>query len=105
MNITAENRKKFADIIVNIDNFVKVRKNVIFERARFNQCSQGETETADQFITSLAADCEFGILKEQLIRDRIVVGIGDSQRWTQNLLLKRQNDYKQSWASQMGKVP
>ena len=35
-NITAENRKKFADIIAKFDDFFKVRKNVIFERARFN---------------------------------------------------------------------
>ena len=79
-NITAESRKKFADVIQKFDDFFKVRKNVIFERARFNQRSQGETETADQFITSLyslAADCEYGMLKEQLIRDRIVVGIRD----------------------------
>ena len=35
--------------------------------------------TAEQFITSLynLADCEFGGLKEQLIYDRIVVGIRD----------------------------
>ena len=71
-NITPENRKKFADAIQKFDEFFKVRKNVIFERARFNQRSQGESETAEQFITSLyslAEDCEFGVLKEQLIRD------------------------------------
>ena len=80
-NITQESQKKFADVIQKFDEFFKVRKNVIFERARFNQRSQGESETAEQFITSLyslAADCEFGVLKEQLIRDRIVVGIRDS---------------------------
>ena len=41
----------------------------------------GESETTEQFITSLyslAADCEFGELKKQLIRDHIVVGIQDS---------------------------
>jgi len=48
------------------------------------------TRTADQFIISLyslAADCEFGVLKEQLIRDQIVVGICDS-----SLLAKLQMD-------------
>ena len=68
MNITHENWKKFASVIQKLDEFFKVRKNVIFERAWFNQCSQGETETAEQFITSLyslAADCEYGGLKEQ----------------------------------------
>ena len=80
-NITVDSWKKFVDVLQKFNEFFKVRKNVIFERARFNQRSQGETETAEQFITSLyslAADCEFGELKEQLIRDRIVVGIRDS---------------------------
>ena len=36
-NITAENRKKFADVLQKFDEFFKVRKNIIFERARFNQ--------------------------------------------------------------------
>ena len=80
-NITGDSRKKFADVLEKFNEFFKVRKNVIFERARFNQRCQGETETAEQFITSLynlATDCEFGELKEQLIRDRIMVGIRDS---------------------------
>ena len=54
---------------------------MIFERARFNQSCQGETETAEQFITSLynlATDYEFGKLNEQLIRDQMVVRIQDS---------------------------
>ena len=91
-NISSDSRKVFADVLKKFDEFFKVRKNIIFERARFNRRCQGETETAEQFITSLyhryyipyhlclyslATDCEFGELKEQLIRDRIVVGIRD----------------------------
>ena len=52
-NITAGSRKKFADVLQKFDKFFKVRKNIIFERAQFNRRSQGETETAEQFITSL----------------------------------------------------
>ena len=80
-NISSESRKKVADVLQKFNDFFQVRKNVIFERVQFNQCAQGETETTEQFITSLyslATDCEFGELKEQLIRDRIVVGIRDS---------------------------
>ena len=54
---------------------------MIFERAQFNQRCQGESETTEQFITSLyslTAHCEFGKLKEQLIQDHIFVGIRDS---------------------------
>ena len=38
-------------------------------------------EPVEQFITgryNLAADCNFGELKDKLIRDRIVVGIRDA---------------------------
>ena len=59
-NITSESRKKFADMLQKFNNFFQVRKNVIFKRARFNQCAQEETETAEQFTTSLyslATDC------------------------------------------------
>ncbi|XP_074620875.1 uncharacterized protein LOC141879483 [Acropora palmata] len=54
------------------------RTNVIFERARFNKRVQGAQESVIDFIESLftlAETCQFGTLKEELIRDRIVVGI------------------------------
>ena len=66
-HITSESRKKFTNVLQKFNEFLKVRKNVIFERARFNQRSQGNTETTEQFITSLynlAADCEFAELKK-----------------------------------------
>ncbi|CAB3998240.1 Hypothetical predicted protein [Paramuricea clavata] len=54
------------------------RSNVIFERARFNKRVQGEKESVIDFIEALyelAETCQFGDLKNELIRDRIVVGI------------------------------
>ena len=61
------------------DDFFQIRKNVIFKTAQFNQHAQGETNyRAVHHLYSLATDCEFGELKEQLIRDRIIVGIRDS---------------------------
>ncbi|CAB4038732.1 Transposon Ty3-G Gag-Pol poly, partial [Paramuricea clavata] len=54
------------------------RSNVIFERARFNKRVQGEKESVIDFIEvlyELAETCQFGDLKNELIRDRIVVGI------------------------------
>jgi hypothetical protein len=52
------------------------RRNVIFERAKFNQRKQQEGESADSFIKALytlVEHCEYGNLKEDMIRDRIVV--------------------------------
>lgn len=56
------------------------KHNVIFERAQFNMRCQQEGESSEAFITEvhkLAEHCIFGVLKEELIRDRIVVGIKD----------------------------
>ena len=50
---------------------------MIYERARFNQRCQPLDESADHFITEIADNCEFGDMKDQLIRDRLVVGIRD----------------------------
>ena len=79
-NISEENQKKYDAVIGSFDAFFKVRKNVIFERARFNRRSQKPGESAEQFITSLyslAENCAYGDLRNEMIRDRIVVGIRD----------------------------
>ena len=54
---------------------------MIIEHTKFNKHSQLPDEPVEQFITSLynlAADCNFGELKDKLIRDRIVVRIRDA---------------------------
>ena len=71
-------------------------RNVIFERAKFNSRIQEEGESADSFITSLyglAEHCGFGTLHDELIRDRIVVGIRNRVRDT-SLSEKLQMDPK-----------
>ena len=58
-----------------------MRKNVIIEHTKFNKRSQPPNEPVEQFITSLynlAADCNYGELKDKLICDRIVVEIRDA---------------------------
>ena len=60
------------------ENHFIVKRNVIFERAQFNSRNQSAGESVDSFITDLyglARHCNFGALKEELIRDRIVVGL------------------------------
>lgn len=58
------------------------KKNVVFERYKFNLRSQQLEETVDSFVTSLytlAETCDFGNLKDELIRDRIVIGIRNAR--------------------------
>ena len=80
-NATAEDRKDYKKVLDKFDSHFNVRKNVIYERARFNRRSQQSGETAEQYIMSLydlAEHCEYGDMKEEMIRDRLVVGIRDS---------------------------
>ena len=61
-----------------LDQHFGDRKNVIVERAKFNQRKQKPGEPIDnaiQDLHKLAVGCELGNLKEELIRDRIVVGV------------------------------
>ena len=79
-NISDDDRKNYSRVIAKFDAFFKIRKNIIFERARFNGRSQREGESVEQFITSLynlAENCEYGGMEGEMIRDRIVVGIRD----------------------------
>ena len=78
--ISDDDRKKYSKIIEKLDEYFKVRHNVIFERARFNRWNQQLGESADNYITALhqlAQGCEYGAMADELIRDRLVVGIRD----------------------------
>ena len=79
-NATDEDRQNHSAIIAKFDAFFRVRKNVIFERARFNRRKQLEGETAEQYIMELyrlAENCDYGEMTSEMIRDRLVVGIRD----------------------------
>ena len=55
--------------------------NVIYERYCFNNRNQEIGESFDAYLTALKAlakTCNFGSLKDELIRDRIVCGIRDT---------------------------
>ena len=79
-NPTDENRKDYTKVLDKFDTFFQVRKNTIFERARFNKRNQLEGENTESYITALyelAENCDYGTLKSKMIRDRLV-GIRDN---------------------------
>ncbi|XP_030213430.1 uncharacterized protein LOC115544561 isoform X3 [Gadus morhua] len=58
------------------------KRNTIYERACFHRRSQLQGESVEAFVRrlyELAEYCDFGIAKDEHIRDRIVVGILDSE--------------------------
>lgn len=75
-------RKEYAEVCKALGEHFIGKHNVIYERARFNSRYQQPGETAENFITDvykLAEHCQYGVLREEMIRDRIVVGIRDAR--------------------------
>ena len=76
--LSEQEMKSYETVRNRFENHFIAKRNVIFERAKFNVRIQDENEAVEDFITDLhclAKYCEFGVLKDQLIRDRIVVGL------------------------------
>ena len=81
-DITTDERRSYDIVIKKLEAYFKVRRNVIFERARFNRCNQQEGGSVEQYIMEihwLADKCDYGAMKEEIICDRLVVGIKDSR--------------------------
>ena len=77
-NISSDDRKKYDWVVAKLDAFFKVQTNVIYERAKFNRRDQKEGESVEQYISALydlVESCEYGELRDEMLRDRIVVGI------------------------------
>ena len=81
LGLTEEERELYQTVKTKFDEHLVVRRNTVFERAKFNRRRQEEGENVDSYITSLFCldeHCEYGALHDEMIRDRIVVGIVDS---------------------------
>ena len=80
LKLSDSDLKKYSTVTEKLTNFFIPKKNVVFERAKFNMRIQKQGEPVDSFISDLhhlASSCEYGSLKEELIRDRIVIGLLD----------------------------
>ena len=76
--LTADERDKTDVLFKKFEEYCKPRKNLTVIRHKFNSRVQGVSETADQLITDLkllSMDCEYGELREEMICDRLVVGV------------------------------
>lgn len=81
LELTGVQHQQYDAVKTAFDRHFVPRKNVIYERARFNKRVQQPSEPVDSFITALyalAENCEYGALHDDLLRDRLVVGLKDS---------------------------
>lgn len=77
-SLSADDGKNLKKVIEKFDNYFAPNINVIYERAQFNARCQHPGESANEYITALYSIAErysYGNLKEEFIRDRIVVGL------------------------------
>ena len=68
--------------LTKFDSYFVKRRNIIYKRAKFNRCERDTSEPVDSFITDLyglAEHCQFGLLHDEMICDRIVVGPADQK--------------------------
>ena len=77
-SLSEEDKAKYKVVVEKFKAHFMKKRNVIFERAKFNQRRQEEGESVDDFVTSLyrlSEHCRYSDLRDELIRDRIVVGL------------------------------
>ena len=82
LTLSDEDAKKYDTVRDKYKDYFRVRKNVIFERARFNVRVQGSDESIESFLMDLyrlIENCEYGAMEADLLRDKIVVGVRDKK--------------------------
>lgn len=80
LKLNNADQRQYEKVKEGFQNFFIVKKNVVYEHTRFNMRKQEPNETVDAFVTALHALAEhrtYGPLHDELIRDRIVVGLAD----------------------------
>jgi hypothetical protein len=78
LNLSEEDKKKIDKCLEALENYFKPTRNVVYERYVFNTCVQQSVESAQSYVTrlrKLAASCEYGALTDELIRDRLAIGL------------------------------
>ncbi|KAG5892339.1 hypothetical protein JTB14_011205 [Gonioctena quinquepunctata] len=86
----------YKDALDSFEKYFIPRRNIIYERFKFHSTIQKPGEPIESFIKnlhSIAEHCNYGTLKEEFIRDRIVVGMLDTKT-SERLQLKEQLDLK-----------
>lgn len=100
LKLSEADMKKYEKVKDGFRDFFIVKKNIVFERACFNMRKQEANESVDAFITALhalAEHCKYGDLHDELIRDRIVVGLANTRlsermQMEENLTLQKAMD-------------
>ena len=100
LNISVEDRYNVEACMTTLENYFKPQCNVAYERYVFNSCEQNQGESVDSYVTCLqkfASSCKLGMLTDELICDKLVIGIIDrgtkgKPLWEKSLTLDKAID-------------
>ncbi|XP_061195310.1 uncharacterized protein K02A2.6-like [Saccostrea echinata] len=78
---TDDDKKDIDKVITALDTYCVGQTNVIYERYTFNCRNQEQSKHIDAYVAelrTLAKTCKFGDMEDEMIRDRIVIGVRDN---------------------------
>ncbi|XP_072152554.1 uncharacterized protein [Bemisia tabaci] len=70
----------YSELISKLDAWAEPQKNITMERAKFSSRNQNPNESFDEYVSDLKrliSTCEYGTLKDEILKDRIVLGVAD----------------------------
>ena len=77
-----EDKTKYKDVLAKLSVYFEPKQYITYERYRFFTRVQKVDESIDDYITDLkikARNCNFGDLKDEMMRDKIICGITSEQ--------------------------
>ena len=80
LELTPEERASVTSSLKALEAYFKPKTNVVYKRFLFNSATQSSEEGIDEFVNRLrkmALSCKYGALTDEMIRDRIVIGVRD----------------------------
>lgn len=92
LGLTNDEMTNVDTVLDKFENYYVPKTNVSVERHKFNSRLQQPGETFDSFyadLVKLAASCNYGDIKDDLIKDRIICGLCD--KTVKNRLLLEEN--------------
>ena len=89
LNLSEADRESVAASPTALEAYFKPKTSVVYERYSFNIAMQGQEEEFVNRLRKLAVTCRFSTLTDEMIRDRIIIGLRDQ---TTKLCLLKEAD-------------
>ena len=102
-----DDENKYDKVLKKFSDYCTPKKNIVLERFHFNRAVQESNEDFDHFVTrlrNLASTCDFGEVKDSLIRDKIVIGIASNETRERLLRVAGEKELSLDTAISIGKT-